>query len=195
VLPTPSEILKALYGVYLLARRHPDAPAMFDCSVDGFWRSLFAAVLVLPAHTLITVRIQMTVSPVEYGVDDGIIDLLVYVIAWLAYPALMVPITRVLGRGERVIDYIVPYNWASVPIGYFFGAIALVGMTGLVSPDMEMGLNIGVYASVVLLLAEIARRQLLISPTMAAGIVVFDFVFSVVVITMLETFAQQPGAL
>ena len=50
MLPTPSEILKALYGVYLLARRHPDAPAMFDCSVDGFWRSLFAAVLVLPAH-------------------------------------------------------------------------------------------------------------------------------------------------
>ncbi|MDA0341041.1 MAG: hypothetical protein O3B74_05530, partial [Proteobacteria bacterium] len=51
------------------------------------------------------------------------------------------------------------------------------------------------HASVVLLLAEVARRQLLIGPAMAAGIVVLDFVFSVVVITMLETFAQQPGAL
>jgi hypothetical protein len=195
VLSTFTEILKALYGVYLLARRHPDAPAMFDCSVDGFWRSLFAAVLVLPAHMLITVRTQMTVSPVEYGVDDGIIDLLIYVIAWLAYPALMLPITKVLGRGERIIDYMVPYNWASVPIGYLFGAITLAGMAGLVSPDIEMGLNIGAYASVVLLLAEIARRQLLIGPAMAAGIVVLDLVFSVVVITMLKTFAQQPGTL
>lgn len=195
MLPTFSEILKSLYGVYLLARRHPDAPAMFDCSVDGFWRSLFAAVLVLPAHILITVRTLMAVSPVDYGVEDGVTDLLIYIIAWLAYPALMVPITKVLGRGERVLDYMVPYNWASVPIGYLFGAIALAGMTGLVSPDMELGLNIGSYASVVLLLAEVARRQLLIGPAMAAGIVVLDFVFSVVVITMLETFAQQPGAL
>jgi hypothetical protein len=195
VLSTLTETLKALYGVYLLARRHPDAPAMFNCSVDGFWRSLFAAVLVLPAHMLITVRTQMTVSPGEYGVDDGITDLLIYVIAWLAYPALMLPITKVLGRGERMIDYVVPYNWASVPIGYLFGVIALAGMAGLVSPDMEIGLNIGAYASVVLLLAEIARRQLLIGPAMAAGIVVLDFVFSVVVITMLKTFAQQPSTL
>ncbi len=195
MLSTLTETLKALYGVYLLARRHPDAPAMFNCSVDGFWRSLFAAVLVLPAHMLITVRAQMTVSPGEYGVDDGITDLLIYVIAWLAYPALMLPITKVLGRGERMIDYVVPYNWASVPIGYLFGVIALAGMAGLVSPDMEIGLNIGAYASVVLLLAEIARRQLLIGSAMAAGIVVLDFVFSVVVITMLKTFAQQPSTL
>ncbi|MDA1310862.1 MAG: hypothetical protein O2985_14805 [Proteobacteria bacterium] len=147
MLPTFSEILKSLYGVYLLARRHPDAPAMFDCSVDGFWRSLFAAVLVLPAHILITVRTLMAVSPVDYGVEDGVTDLLIYIIAWLAYPALMVPITKVLGRGERVLDYMVPYNWASVPIGYLFGAIALAGMTGLVSPDMELGLNIGSYTT------------------------------------------------
>jgi hypothetical protein len=46
-----------------------------------------------------------------------------------------------------------------------------------------------------LLLAEIARRQLLIGSAMAAGIVVLDFVFSVVVITMLKTFAQQPSTL
>jgi hypothetical protein len=194
VLPSLSEILKALYGVFLLARLHPNAPDMFDRSVDGFWKSLFAAVLVLPAHVLLTARSAKEAPEVSYGIDDIVADLLIYIIVWLAYPVLIIAVTRVIGRQERFLDYIVPYNWTMVPVGYFLGAIIWLGMFGHITRDTEINLFIIAYAAVSIFLAVIAQRLLAIGPIMAFGIVVLDITFNIVIINLLETFAQQPGA-
>ena len=178
----------------MISRLHPGAPALFDRTVDGFWKSLFAAVLVLPPHVLMTMRNVQDAPEVRYNLGDIITDLLIYVIIWLAYPVLMIAVTKVIDRQERFLDYIVPYNWAMVPVGYFLGVITWLGMFGHVERDTEINLFIIGYAVVTLLLAEIARRQLQIGPFMAFGIVVLDIIFNVVVINLLETFAQQPGA-
>jgi hypothetical protein len=194
VLPSLSEILKAFYGVFLLARLHPNARDMFDRSVDGFWKSLFAAVLVLPAHVLLTARIAKETPEVPYGIDDIIADLLIYIIVWLAYPVLIIAVTRVIGRRERFLDYIVPYNWTMVPVGYLLGAITWLAMFGHISRDTEINLFIIAYAAVSVFLAVIAQRLLAIGPIMAFGIVVLDITFNIVIINLLETFAQQPSA-
>ena len=180
--------------MFLLARLHPNAPDMFDRSVDGFWKSLFAAVLVLPAHVLVTARIAQETPEATYGIDDIITELLIYIIVWLAYPVLMIAVTRVIGRRERFLDYIVPYNWTMVPVGYFLGAISWLRMFGYISQDTEINLFIIAYAAVSVFLAVIAQRQLAIGPIMAFGIVILDIMFNVVIINLLETFAQQPGA-
>jgi hypothetical protein len=194
VLPSLSETLKAFYGVFLLARLHPNAPDMFDRSVDGFWKSLFAAVLVLPAHVLVTARIAQETPDATYCIDDIITELLIYIIVWLAYPVLMIAVTRVIGRRERFLDYIVPYNWTMVPAGYFLGAISWLRMFGYISQNTEINLFIIAYAAVSVFLAVIAQRQLAIGPIMAFGIVILDIMFNVVIINLLETFAQQPDA-
>jgi hypothetical protein len=194
VLPSLSETLKSIYGVFLISRLHPGAPAMFNLSVDGFWKSLFAAVLVLPPHVLVTMRTVKDNPDAVFGLGDVVIDLLIYVIIWLAYPVLMISITQVINRRERFLDYIVPYNWAMVPIGYFVGAITWLGLQGYIERDTEINLFIIAYAVVSLLLAEIARRQLQVGPLIAFGVVILDITFNVAVINLLETFAQQPGA-
>ena len=195
MLPSLAEILKALYGVFMISRLHPGAPALFDRTVDGFWKSLFAAVLVFPPHVLMTMRTVENAAPkVPYGFDDAVTDLLIYVIVWLAYPVLMVAVTKVINRRERFLDYIVPYNWAMVPVGYLLGAITWAGMAGVISRDTEVNLFIIAYAAVALFLAEIARRLLQVGPFLAFGVVILDIGFNVVVINLLETFAQQPGA-
>jgi hypothetical protein len=195
VLPSLAEILKALYGVFLLSRLHPGAPALFERTVDGFWKSLFAAVLVLPPHVLMTLRtVENATVDVPYNLGDAVTDLLIYVIIWLAYPVLMVAVTKVINRRERFLDYIVPYNWAMVPIGYLLGAVTWAGMAGVITRDTEVNFFIIAYAVLALFLAEIARRMLQVGPFLAFGIVILDIGFNVVVINLLETFAQQPGA-
>ena len=195
MLPSLAEIVKALYGLFLFSRLHPSAPSLFDRSVDGFWKSLFAAVLVLPPHVLMTMRIvQDAPENIPYGFGDGVTDLLIYVIVWLAYPVLMIPVTRVIGRHERFLDYIVPYNWAMVPVGYLLGVVTFLGTFGYVTRDTEINLFVIAYAVVALFLAELARRQLQVGPFLAFGVVMLDITFNVVVINLLETFAQQPGA-
>jgi hypothetical protein len=194
VLPSLAEIVKALYGTFLLARLYPGASGLFDRTVDGFWKSLFAGVLVLPAHVLMTMRTNRDAPDVPYDLADIITDFLIYVIVWLAYPVLMIAVTRIINRPERFLEYIVPYNWAMVPIGYILGAITWLGMFGYVTRDTEINLFVIAYAVVAIWLAEIARRQLLIGPFLAFGIVILDIGFNVVVINLLEVFAQQPGA-
>jgi hypothetical protein len=189
MLPSLSEIVKALYGTFLMARRHPDAPAMFDRSVDGFWRSLFAAVVALPANMLITARTVLNEPDVVYGVHDGVRDVMIYAIIWLAFPVIMIYVATALGRRDKLLDYLVPYNWASVPVGYLFAAVSLIGFTGVLTPGVEAITFVIVYGAAVLFFQEIARRQLAITGAMAIGIVVFDFLFSIVVMTMLESFA------
>ena len=195
MLPSLAEILKALYGLFLFSRLHPAAPTLFDRTVDGFWKSLFAAVLVLPPHILITMRIvEEAPEQVPYGFGDAITDLLIYVIVWLAFPVLMIPVTKVIGRDERFLDYIVPYNWAMVPVGYLLGVVTTLGTFGFVTRDTEINLFVIAYAVVALFLAELARRQLQVGPFLAFGVVMLDITFNIVVINLLEVFAQQPGA-
>lgn len=190
MLPTLPEILKALFGTYLLARRHPDAPAMFDCSVDGFWRSLFAAVLALPANMLITARTVLDTPDIDYGMQDGIRDLMIYAVVWLAFPLVMVHVSTALGRREKLLDYLVPYNWMSVPVGYLFAVVSLIGFSGILAPGVEAVAFVLIYGAAVLLFQEVARRQLAVTSAVAFGIVVFDFVFSIVLMNLLESLSR-----
>ena len=55
MIPTAGETLRALYGAYRLARLDAGGMAYFDSSIGGFWRSFFAAVLVVPFYALLLV--------------------------------------------------------------------------------------------------------------------------------------------
>ncbi len=191
MLPSFAELVKALYGTVLLARRHPDAAAMFNRTPEGFWNSLFAAVLALPAHAAIVARGMAYTGRTEYGPLDAVIDLMIYAIVWLAWPVLMAGVSSALGRGERFIDYIVPYNWVSAPIAYMFAAASLTGLYGVAPPGVEAVVTALCYTAATLMFVEVARRQLGLGIIMSFAIVVLDFVFSVAVVKVLESFAGK----
>ena len=178
MVPSLADTVRALYGVMLLIRRHPDAELMFDASPAGFWRSLFAAVLCLPAHAVIIMHGVAYTGESDYGFRDGMADMMVYVIVWLAYPVLMANVAPALGRRDRFLRYIVPYNWLSIPISYLFALISLLSLQRLVPAAAEAGLTIAAYIAVTLLLVEAARRLLDIGAGLAFGVAVLDFVFT-----------------
>ena len=80
-----SDVTKAIFGIWLIAKNQPGADKFFDISVEGFWRSFVAAILVLPANIIITALGILAAGDVSYSVIDGLRDLLIYIINWLFY--------------------------------------------------------------------------------------------------------------
>ena len=56
MMPDHEEVLHSLYGAYRLAFLDRSGMSHFNLSVDGFWRSFFAAVLVAPGFALLVVQ-------------------------------------------------------------------------------------------------------------------------------------------
>tara|TARA_B100000676_G_C17797345_1_gene690303 strand:+ start:37 stop:603 length:567 start_codon:yes stop_codon:yes gene_type:complete len=179
-----SDITKALFGIWLILKNRPGADNFFDLSVDGFWRSFVAAILVLPANVIVTAVGILAAGEVSYGLIDGFRDLLLYVINWLFYPLVVIIACRYLNAPDKALKYIIPYNWASIPTGYFFAFATLIGKS-LEGSSFGAGVLFIAYVVAIFLFFEIARRQLEISRLAAVGVVAFDFLFSITLISTL----------
>lgn len=147
-----AEALLALTGALRLARGDAGGLAHFDASEQGFWHSFRAAVLCYPFYLI------LLALPVELGTQAEVDPLTVlavetihYVISWVAFPLLMLPLVDWLQRGNRYFGFMVAYNWCQVPQMVVFALVALVGATGVLSAnwvliaDLVVGLGALVY--------------------------------------------------
>lgn len=143
------EVLLSLYGVWRLLLRDPKGIEWLDDSHEGFWKSFFCAVLVLPGYVLL-----LAFSPISYYEDAGIVRIFMvegsaYVIGWAAWPLLVSYAAPAIDREEKFIRYIVAYNWsAAIQIGIYV-AILLLRFSGVV-PEGMLGLIS--FASLIILL-------------------------------------------
>jgi hypothetical protein len=124
-MPDRAEVLSALYGAYRLAWFDVSGMTFFNLTVEGFWRSFFAAVLVAPAYAvLVGLRI-----PAE-GVNIALVFLtegIGYVLAWCAFPFVALILTRLLGLDRNYVALIVAHNWSAVLQMAAFVAVILLG--------------------------------------------------------------------
>ena len=108
-MPDREEVLSALYGAYRLAWFDVAGMAHFNLTVDGFWRSFFAAVLVAPAYAIL---VGLQVASGEEAIDPGLLLLgesIGYILAWCAFPLVAIVLTRLLGLG-RMRGLVVPFG-------------------------------------------------------------------------------------
>lgn len=177
-MPPRAEVAGAIVGAFRLLLFDAQALARFNLTVEGFWRSFFAAVLIAPFFALMAAlelkgRLGGTsvawVVAVEFGA---------YVVGWTIYPLLMVYVTRLLGLSHNYVPYIIVFNWGSVVrIAAFFPLIA-IGSTGLV-PSSAMA-TLMVVAILVALGYHwiVARVALGASAATTLGLVVLEFLLS-----------------
>ena len=181
MMPTAHEIARALYGAYRLARLDKRGLAFFDASVGGFWRSFFAAVLVAPFYGLLLALRYQVEAGAAGPLRHALIEAVAYVIAWLAYPVIMIGLTRVLDREARYLRYIVAYNWAAVLENALYLPVAMLAVSDSVPGDA--GNLLGMVALMLILAYTwfIARAALDVSALTAAGLVAMDFVLSLII--------------
>jgi len=180
------EVITALYGAYRLARFDPGGLGFFDVTVQGFWRSFFAAVLVAPLY-LILLLIRYSNLPNPLPLFRFItLEAIAYVIAWVAFPLLMASLARLLDRDDYYIRYIVAYNWAAVLQNLLYIPIAILAAAGVLSIALSNTLGLMALALIVAYTWFITRTALEVAAGMAAGIVGLDFMLNVLINTVAE---------
>ena len=126
MIPDRAEVLRSLYGAWRLARADVSGMRHFNLSVEGFWRSFFAAIIVAPGYALLVAH--RTLDRQE-GYDLGstaVIESIAYLAAWAAFPLVALVLTQLLGLGRHYVELIVAVNWAAVlQIAAFLAAVAL----------------------------------------------------------------------
>jgi hypothetical protein len=174
----PGETAKALYGTYRFARFDPDAMDYFRNTNGAFWRSFKAALYIAPFYAaLLLMRYSMgeVSSPMGRFI---VVEALAYIIAWLAFPVIVEPLTKSMGRGDRFVRYIIAYNWAAVLQNLLYMPLAMLSVSGALPPG-----GAGLMGFVVLLMIMtytwfITRTALQISGSRALGLVALDFALS-----------------
>jgi len=170
----------ALAGSLRLARGEPTGLSYFDRSLDGFWRSFRAAVICYPLYLLL---LSMRVSVGDWQRSGGgrivVVETIGYVVAWVAFPLLMLTVTRWIGRAHRFFDFMVPYNWCQVPQSALFVAVGLVSAGGMLGTRDSAAIEIG--AAIATLIYEwfIARVALDTTGAVAVFVVLVDLVLGV----------------
>lgn len=183
-MPGRQEILQAFTGAFLLARLDVRGMGLFDLSMTGFWRSFFAPVLVAPVY-LLTVPLRQSAerTPDLAEIPLGrlfLLESLDYVIAWLAFPVVMVLVAKWLDLGERYAGYIVAYNWCQALALLALTPLMVLDGTGLAPPLTGLVMFVAVLA-VTYYSWFVAKTALAITWHLAVALVLLDIICTLAV--------------
>src|SRR6201987_1340891 len=176
------EMRLALVGALRLAKGDRGGLSCFDRSLDGFWRSFRAAVIAYPLY-LVLLAMRVTVAEWQRAGGPVLVTLetLGYVIAWVAFPLIMLAVTRRLGRAYRYFDFMVPYNWSQVPQSALFVLVGLETESGVLGASPAQAIEAAAAIAVLVYVWFIARVALETTAAGAALVVFVDLLLGVLV--------------
>jgi hypothetical protein len=181
--PALAEAWLALAGTLRLARGDPGGLACFDPSIGGFWRSFRAMLICYPLYLVIlSLPVVIGEGPfVEIDADRFYaVETIHFVISWVAFPLVVLPIADFLGRGDRFLLCMTAYNWCQVPQTVVFAVLALLGGAGVLAPYATLGLDV-VFGLLALVYEWfVARAALAVSGPRAALVILADVILAVV---------------
>ena len=179
-----------LAGGWQVMLGRSDGLDRLDTSLEGFWRS-FAAVILLAPFALLSLLSQRplqsetgTAAPLTGGMlaFDGIALL----VDWFAFPLIFALLAPPFGLGSRYVPFIVARNWASVIIGAMVAVVHALDLLGVL-PSALMPYVLLVAIVVALRFSYvIARTALAVSMALALPIVVLDLLISLVVWSVVD---------
>jgi hypothetical protein len=177
-----AEVSLALIGALRLARGDRGGLACFDRSLDGFWRSFRAAAITYPLYlVLLTMRVSVAEWQRSGGWRIVLVETIGYVIAWVAFPLIMLAVTRWIGRSHRFFDFMVPYNWCQVPQSALVVLVGIWSESRVLSARAGESLDIAAWIATLVYEWYIARVALDTTGSAAVLIVLVDFVLGMVI--------------
>ena len=174
-----AEIVRSIRGAVRIALFDPDAPTLFNLTIQGFWRSFLAPVLLAPFYLAILLD---DAGQAPEGADSSspiLLRIAAFIVGWVAFPLLMIPIARLLQLGGAYVSYIIMWNWSAVPQA----ALMIPAMALLDHLSQRAGGLLFMSATLTVLFYGylVARAGLRCPAATAAGVVALDLVLSLLV--------------
>jgi hypothetical protein len=177
-----SEARLALGGALRLARGDSGGLTCFQPTEEGFWHSFRAGLLCYPLYLI------LLAFPIEIG--DGTVEVdawrvlavetIHYVISWVAFPLVMLPLVDWLRRSDRYFGFMVAYNWCQVPQTVLFAAVALLGGLGLISAEIMLVGDLVAGLAALVYEWYVSRVALAVSGRLAALVIAADMILATV---------------
>jgi hypothetical protein len=188
-MPGRDEILRSLTGAWNLFLDRPDALRYFDISIDGFWRSFAAILLVLPSYAVIALseRAQILTDAIPDGFDGGafFVNKVISIgVDWVAFPIVFAFIAGPLGLGRTYSTFIIARNWGAVLAATPYAAVALLYLAGILSAEVTNFLWLAIMIVVIRYSYLIVRRALGAEIGVAVAIIVSDVALSLSIISL-----------
>ena len=178
---TVRETSVAIFGAWRLAHFDAGGLQFFENTVEAFWRSFFAALLVLPIFVIMFV-LRARVPEITSGPFTVlVVESIAYVIAWTAFPLAMFYLASHLGLSKSYCRYIVAYNWAAVLQIALLVAVAAIAYSEIVPRGVSALLSVIAMFAIMSYQWFIARTALEVTPAVAVGIVLLDLFISILI--------------
>ncbi|HZS84178.1 MAG TPA: hypothetical protein VFA50_14985 [Stellaceae bacterium] len=171
-----AEVASALHGAWRLACFDRAGLYFFARDAGALRRSFLAAVLVFPAF-LILMPLRIPPEAWQHGhvLRILLVETIGYVVGWTAFPLIMLPVSRFLGREALWPGFIIAWNWSQVLQSGF-----VMAMLGLAGSGVVPAVGIGWLIEALVAVYEwfIARVALRLAAPPAALVVLIDLVTS-----------------
>lgn len=180
------EIRRSVAGSLLVLQNRPEGLRLFDVSLAGFWRSFAVILLLVPLLVPIVVADRLYVA----GLDDVpqttagafyAVEAASMLLGWIAFPAIMVPVAKWLGLGNRYIPFIVVHNWTALLPAIPFAGAAVLYLVGLLSVSGFSFVALVVLAFEAYLRYRVARLALGASLSLAIAVTVLDLQLGILI--------------
>jgi hypothetical protein len=185
-MPGAQEIVNSLYGAWRLLRGDANAMTFFNHSIEGFWRSFFAVVLVAPMLLLIVLMNQAAMPADEdavapTGAATVFVQLAGFALAWAAYPIAMVWISRMLQLGHRYVGYIIAWNWSNVVGATIMLLVRLIVATEILPTGIAGALSVFAFGYILFYAYMVTKIGLACATGTAIALVIFEVLLEPVI--------------
>ena len=109
-----------LAGAWAVMLGRRDGLARLDQSVEGFWRSFAAILLLIPFAVLALLSQRQMMAAVgpdsasEVPADGFGFEMIALAVDWVMFPIVFAGLARPLGLASRYVPFIVARNWSAV---------------------------------------------------------------------------------
>ncbi len=150
-----------------------------DLTIDGFWASFSAVVLILPVAliALASERVALQVTGGDVAALTGgyvVLRLIAVIVDWLAFPAILALLSRPMGIAARFVPYIVARNWAAVLVAAMFAVPHLFHALGVLPTGMLPFALLLLFGIAVWFSYVIVRTAMQVPPVLAIPIVILE---------------------
>jgi hypothetical protein len=172
------EVTYALYGAWRLVRLDSAGLAFFDRSPAGFWRSLWVLAFNTPAGLILAGLYKPDLYARGGVLRVIVLQVLGDLVFFLVFAAIMQVVARVIGREERWLDFIVPYNWTQAPVMALLLALGGLHMGGVLPSALGALLIEAVLIGWYVFCGWLARTALGVPVLGAVAVALGDFVLT-----------------